>query len=760
VPDYGDIYGGMYDPNAPDVSSLQWPWSTPPQDPNAIPGAVPIAQPTPLPIADPTQIGVPQTSPDLPPPMPPPQAPITTLPSLAQPPLEHAPPPAPLPDVVSGVGGMPAAGQIAGVPYAATPTPEQHYQATASRTTPASLFDAHGNLTITDPAEAQRYLNELHARDPQGAAEAGARLEDIKAKHLLAEHQRIANEDWDRQQANFKMRQDSIRVAQQKSDALLADALRISKQKIDPSGGVHGLQRVAMVIGAAVGGAVQAQNGGRNAGMDALNDTINRGIEAQKADMANQREGLMLRKSALSEEYARTGDLYEAAERVRLASLKHADDLLATEQQKFAQGGTTGMRIAALRAAVGAQMQQSVEAHQQKNFENELKYRDAARQQQIADETARDNRAKLGLEYAKLGAERDKGGPVYTPSELQALHPGMPVPPIRMTAKDYGAWLENQNKGQQFQNQQRSVTHAMPGVAVRDPKTGQEAPFIASGTPESVEKLRKQQTAVSQIVGLIDEAKRVRSGWTSNVGNSEEHQKLNAIWGAAKIAAKNAAELGQITESDVELIKGMLGTDDPSKLRDPIPGMNEARRVLVQNLNVELHGHGFPKDQQFDIPEPPAGPRPQDQIQGKTATELASDATPGAAVRALSFTDPQDRVRDAENTPRGPTGLAPEDTARVAAAAKAYSTAAPADRKAILEQLTAWSSSDRPTVASGVLGLVRGENPALYETLVAKLPAAQRANLPDFKSLGLPGANLPPLAPNKPLPPTEIPRER
>lgn len=734
--------------------------------------APPVTPPTPDPAAPPAGLqpglGVPAAALDInvpptqtvgPPPegapLPPPgdiAAPVPPPPPYGAAPA--GPPPGPIP---FGPQPVPGVAQLPGIQVSSAgeqplpPVPSFVRPGDPDSPLPSARADVQQDPFAGMADEQARHY--VESATPQQLVDLQRGIETQRRTSLALQQAQIDENNLRQLRADQDARAKADAASQVKTDQIVVDAQKLATTKIDPDRWMStrtGGQRLAGFIAAVVGGLVQGKTGSaRNIGMDMIQQHIDRDIEAQKGDIESGKYALGVRQNAVAQEFARTGNLYQATEIVRLATYQAATNKLLTDQQNFdARGSGFASYGVAIKEMQGRQAA-ATEAIRKTTFEEGYKVEQLTQaNQKQADERWKAHQ-DVALGWAKEGHQGDKG-PKIEPSVWHAANPENPIPPWPMTAKDYGQFLQERKTGQEIHNQQRSVTHVVPGVTVRN-ATGQEAPFVASGTPESVEKLRKQQTAVSQIVGLIDEAKRVRTGWTTNIGNTAERQKLNAIWGSAKVAAKNAAELGQITESDVELIKGMLGTDDPSKLRDPIPGMDEARKILVRNLNIELHGHGFPRDQQYEIAPPPADPRPEEQLQGKTVAELGHEAEPGFLLRHFNRYTPEERIAAAENTPSGPTGLALDDTTRIVTATRAYATAAPAQQRAILDQLTAWTSSDRPSIASGVLGLVRGENPALYETLVARLSPSQRESLPDYSSLGLPGGNLPPLPTNKPL---------
>lgn len=740
-------------------------------------GAMPIAAPPLDPGSTPLEGGVAASTPPPPPIMGPPIGP----------PIEGAPvPDAPVP---AAAPPAPPAIPFAAAPAAAPGAPPFGPVNVGEPSPWPAPIDPEkldlGPPTITD----QWYADPLHApadvaqswaenATPQDILNRQGMQEEARRTKALLDQTRADEENLRTLRTDIEARKVADAATQAKSDAIVADAVRLAQTKTDPDRWMStrtGGQRVAAFLSAIVGGLVQGRTGAaHNQGMDAIQHMIDRDIDAQKADIENGKYALGVRQNAVSQEFARNGNLFQAAETVRLATYQAAINKLQTEQQNFDPHGTRWLNYAGAIQDMKSRAAAAAEATRKTIFEENYKKATIDIQRQNAERELWKAKQDAALGWAKEGRERAaaaaKDGQVFTPAELQALHPGAPVPPIGMTAKDYKGWIESAKTGQEIVNQSRSHTNVVPMVTVRDPKTGAETPFIAEGRPEEVDKLKVKVGAVTKIVGLVDEAMRLRTGWSTEIGNSEERQKLDAIWGNAMIEAKNAAELGQITPNDMTLIKGMLGTDSPSKLRDPIPGMKEARSLLLQNVNVDLHGHGLPKDQSYDIPAPPAAPSAADQLTGRTALEQGQDAKLTGIGKAVQPQTSLPRVLlgdklianpevDAENAAKvGPTGLALEDNAKVLDAISKASAAPPTERAAVVDKLTAWASSDRPSISSGVLGLLRGQAPTLYEQVLARLPEARRAEAQRFdaglQSIHQQQGPLPAAPPqNKPLPP-------
>lgn len=137
------------------------------------------------------------------------------------------------------------------------------------------------------------------------------------------------------------------------------------------------------------------------------------------------------------------------------------------------------------------------------------------------------------------------------------------------------------------------------GVAGVTNKDG--TPFIAQGTPEGVEKLRDKVAATRTLVRLMDEARRIRSGWTSDTARSKEWQELKANWAAAQGVAKDVLGLGALSGPDMELVNRFIGSDDPTAWRDPEAGISKARKNVINLTRDALGAHG--DGAIFDIPD-------------------------------------------------------------------------------------------------------------------------------------------------------------
>jgi hypothetical protein len=575
---YGERVPSLADMAPPPSTVNPWSWVPPHWDdppveqlaPDALVPGMPAAELAAAP--EPVEVGPPpgDLAPPAPIPLPPP---IDTLPSMRPPP--ELPPAAP----ALRVPGMDAAERVAG----------------AARSLPDNP------LEYADPEMRQRAVNALAMENPAAFAELMLRHTDEREKHIAARRAEIINRDYDQQVANLKARQEADRVTQQKTEELLASADRIFSTKIDPTGGVTGVRRLAGVAQAVIGGLIQGRTGSaRNAGLDAFVDTINRGIESQKADLENQRAGLQMRRSALADEFRRHGDMFLAQEAVRLAALKHADELLATEQQNFDPQGTQALKIAAVRAGIGAEQQKGLQAFQDKNREFKLKAIEQDRKNRETEAKIALDRANAAKAYSDAAATKaDKT--VYSPEQLKAINTvngvAPPVPSIPMSQADYAKWLNTQKVGEEYRADatRNSPEDRARRFGVGGFVTSDGAPALFR-TEEFAGKLAKSKGAVDSASRLIDKMllARKKYGWSTDLLKSPEWREMQANFTQLNLEKKDADGLGVIAGPDLVLLHGSLGTSDVTEVRDPTPGLLAARRNMIDKVNAQADAEFVP----------------------------------------------------------------------------------------------------------------------------------------------------------------------
>lgn len=697
--------------------------------------------------------------------------PIDAAVPAPSPPGEPALPPAPSPlspapvalpavEPVTGMlepAGAPAESVLAGLP-GAPPTPEQRYARVAGeyQADPGKLLDRLQQPGALD-TDTQRYLDDFTARDPAGAAVLRQRLADAGTTKLAADRARVAKDDFDRQMANIKVRNDALAVAAKKSAQIDADATEMANTKV----GYHPstFQRIAGVIAAVVGGLYQGRTGAaRNPGLDALNDTINRDLEEQKMNLANKRDVLQQRRSALGDLMARTNDQYQSDETMRLAALKYADEQLAQQQLNFAPDGTRGLNLAAMRAGINAQIAGNKQTQEQKLFEDSLKVQNASREQQLANETSRHNRATEGVEWEKLGIERlkaSKDGATLTPDMLRAVmtqpgQPSPPIPPIPMSLKDYGSWLESTKKGQEaaLGGREYSVGDVRP---IRDadgniigteskPLVNKDGKLFQAPSTDEAKQLRLQLAGVNTTNQLIDEMVGgiQKYGGSSKFFKSPEWQAMQANKESLLFALHQAYGVTGFRPGVLEQMEKALGGQDPTayaKIQsDAVPGLETAKKSLNVHFNANLRSAQYTGEEYSppNLSPPEELPRLADRTFAESQPGALDKWVEGLRQAPEALANPAGLGPSAGAGPYagpaiGPTGLSERDTATVQDLVRRYQKGTPATRERVAAELTAAMGADRPTLRAGILGLVDGESPELYQQLLKVLPADELA---------------------------------
>lgn len=236
--------------------------------------------------------------------------------------------------------------------------------------------------------------------------------EQLKIETNQANLKRIAQETAIHQAAldnlaaikqNFADRKAADARTQAKEDQIMADSQALAAKGLDRNRWFRNadtFSAMAAVGGALIGG-LMTKPGQPNQGVQFISNIIDKDIEDQKYDIENKRADLSFRQAAVAKEFARTGDLHQAAETVRQASYLAIADEVKTRQQDFDAHGTQyleyGKGILAMKAHAAASQQ----VWNEKDREYNLKAIKEDRENQLAKSTI----AKNAAETAKLRGE-------------------------------------------------------------------------------------------------------------------------------------------------------------------------------------------------------------------------------------------------------------------------------------------------------------------------------------------------------------------
>lgn len=731
-------------PKPPPLGDLQLPYGI--TIPTAQPSTAPVA-PAP-PAAAPDQLAAP---------------PPVQLPYGLSVPLGASPPPAGAPAQPAVPGAPPFAGlappklatEAAGL--ARNEAAYQDVARTYDMRPDKLLADMIGGKPQTPQQEAdvQRYLTELRVRNPVQFADVETHLEMARQDAVAAAKQRAVTENTRREQENNQILVNAINESKAAAARIDARAQELANSKYDPASGMTSPQQIAGVLGAVVGGLVQARTGSaHNAGMDALNTIFERNLQVQKLNTEKQMTLLGQQRSSAATQLALSKDLYEAQEAARLASLKTADDQLATMQQNFAPGGTRAIAIAKTRAAVQGQMAQARMDIEQKGLDNSIKVQKETREDALARSTMLHQRNEEALGWANhavAAAKQKAETQQFTPQELAILMgPSAPVPPSgKWTQQQYGEWLANSRKGQETSQGQREVEIG-DARAVRDadgniigtqtaPLTNSDGQPFRAPTPEAAKELRNQKAGVDVASKLIDQVSQgiEKYGGSTKFFKSPEWQTMKADEESLKFALHQAYNVTGFRPGVLEAMEKALGGQDPTSFAvlttDARPGLEAAKRAVISHFNSNLRAANYtgkeysPEVAKDGVPLPTLGDR---TLPETGSPGIVQSTIQGAKDDAHALLYPLDLGSGPDsNNPgqlSGPTGLSLKDTESVQDMVRRYKAGTPATKEKVTATLSAALGAGRPSLNIGVLGLVEGEAPELYSQLLSGLPASER----------------------------------
>ncbi len=594
---------------APELTQQLWPMMAPPPAPP--PSQQAIAPPAP-------PVG----------PAGPAPAPLAPEPELA-PVLSGAPKEEPRPTGID-VPTSPSQGDYT-VPAPEMPTPTPYQSGGNSLSVRASgpvpLQRPGGALRLPEPGQKLAGAEGAQAQANQASAyaiQANTAVESAQAEENLklfeankAEHDRIKQEE-----AAFN--DEAVKVRAQKNGILEARRKQRDDYKIDQSKYWNDLgvgNKIGWYIGIAlslIGDAMRGANG-PNPVIQMLRDKAAQSINLQ----IDQREQLKERVGEAEKNVSQWDAFSKDRKAQFLAQSADADRALGMEIQ----------RTSAKFAAPEIQVKGAQEAAKlfQDAAKKEAEAADRAVDYDMKQQGLNIQRGHLAIaqrEEQRKQAEAKAQERVWTPEELKAINTvdgrSLPVPPVPMTQKQYDQWIGTQKTGEQFIEAARSNSPedrvrvlSVPGVTTTTGK-----PLLARDK-EVATKISATKTAGDKLIGATDEliALVKKNGHEVDFLKSPEWLKARATYYDTMIQAKELDKLGAITGPDMAVLKGQIGTDDPTEFRNIIPGLETFRHRTIENVNAELRGGlVVPKGEQLARWEPvdpnklPPPPKTQEEI--------------------------------------------------------------------------------------------------------------------------------------------------
>lgn len=522
----------------------------------------------------------------------------------------------------------------AGAPDASTPTDITHITGspTIEPTMPRAPSDPLANPDATStPFDSLNQSLGVTPLGPTGTAEEEATKraasetdEQYAARVAMFEAKRqhdtaaaaleASRKDSETQAKLYHDQQQAMIAARQTRDKIDADAAVLANTKIDPDNRST-FSVIRGVLAAFIGGLAAPSMGGRNVGLEAVQREIDRGVDAQKADLANKWKAIDTRKAGAAEQMARIHEDYINASTQEVAAYDRVKADLMTQAQDYDPRGATALKIeGAIRDTearkAAAQLKQNEVLTKQ-----QIELRDAARKEAELKETQKANEERVRANKAS-----EKIASIHAWNETRAQNNADKMAPenlakARADVAKTNAEIDNLKLAGKTAEAAKLQTYGLPGVAA--PQLGPDgkpvldadgkpvltdATFTAtSATPEEMQKLRTRVGSTKEIVSILDEIRTKRHGWSTDVGNSVEHQQLKTLSESLNVAIKNAAELGAISKSDADLIAGMKGFDDVTGRKSIEGGVLQARKNFIRTLSADLKAHGYQGD--YDIPD-------------------------------------------------------------------------------------------------------------------------------------------------------------
>lgn len=584
-------------------------------------------------------------------------------------------------------------------------------------------------------------------------------------------------------EARAKAANDDATALNSKMAEYQRESKAIANTKIDRDVDHPILAAIGVALGAL--GASMEGHGGKNPALDALFMAIDRKVAGQMADLDKRRASLgdmrgdiAMQRDVSKDRLAEYDKRYMAAveqakqkietigaqsgsDRTKAAvqtanaaltakAAERLGDAANREQQKIAAERTRKDTLAMHAQTIGATIRgQNIQASQ---FDRTLDY------------NARKEAAELAEKYAALG-EKGKADKAKHVGEAGIWDPStgkVMLDPEGRKKMGQADQLEAQSRQVTDPDQQKKLNDT--AAALRE--SAQINNAITAPSKEVAEKVRPFVFTAQQITDEASHAEKMLSG---DLGTFDRAQ-----WSALKttlgdLASRYPAMMGErVSIKAVEnAMENIIGFDPDSMFSraadkgKALASLKELRRVVAESADGALKSDGIQ-----------SGWRPSDRntptakFGGKTAQEVGAGEEPGFITRNVTGPiahqignalhpvdvltgdrpaayDPAalvDRATDSAAQRTNAQGVAskygldPADDDRlralIAQDASANHSAHADIVRAIAQPLT---KSERPSLATGMLSLVRDESPALYREVMASLTPAQARNvaLPD-----------------------------
>lgn len=417
---------------------------------------------------------------------------------------------------------------------------------------PIALATAGANARVK--AE-QTALSEMHAAD-EAIAKAAANQQRREAER--AERERIARENVTKQNAEIQR------------------ALKASPGTTWRDVAATGIQMAGAVLGAAFD-----RSGTLQKNLPSLLQAyVQQGQERTQAAFARQLQSLQVGRDGAQDELDSAMDderrIEQAGAAARAAILEESQRQI----QVAVQEGRVSM--AELEAAgIPQQMQAELEAAQAKQAELEAESQRKAVEQGL--KMAKEE-AELRLTEERIVGERADRAKQW--AELDLSRQRLALDKDRSQALKQQDVLEVQKKKLDILKEQGLIDDRQLAKAVPLPGGN----VLVANSAEQARDFSQQVASAEVLGGLMDQIAVALETGDRDFWGGKDGQELLAKWGAAKLATKDAEQLGAIQGADEALIENLIGKDPTSisvgNLRAQSPRLREARRILEEKVNA------------------------------------------------------------------------------------------------------------------------------------------------------------------------------
>lgn len=450
--------------------------------------------------------------------------------------------------------------------------PDSAAPATSTTTKPTDGVAASsaGAATSPDP------------RDPISLATAGAAAR-VKAEQTALAEMRAADDAIAKASANQQRREaeraERERIAREnvgKQNAAIQQALKQGPGTTWRDVAATGIQIAGAVLGAAFDRSGTLQRNLPNL----LQAYVQQGQERTQAAFARQLQALQVGREGAQDEL---DEAMSDERRIEQAGAAARAAILEESQRQIQVAVQEGrVSMAELEAAgIPAQMEAELAAAQAKQAELEAEAQRKAVEQglKLAKEEA-----ELRLTEERIVGERADRAKQW--AELDLSRQRLALDKDRSQALKQQDLLEVQKKKLDILKEQGLIDDRNLAKAVPLPGGN----VLVANSAEQARDFSSQIASAEVLGGLMDQIAVALETGDRDFWGGKEGQELLAKWGAAKLATKDAEQLGAIQGADEALIENLIGKDPTSlslgTLRSQAPRIREARRILEEKVNA------------------------------------------------------------------------------------------------------------------------------------------------------------------------------